>query len=98
VIENTYNRLLFLGQYYFVSLASLLRLGLKDQLGFIKEKHEPHGNAGGDVPEPLENAAAKQKNPYEVYFPGPDFVPKTYSGRVTVFDTKRQPLNRIRDT
>jgi hypothetical protein len=38
VIENTYNRLLFLGQYYFVRLASLLRLGLKDQLGFIKGK------------------------------------------------------------
>ena len=33
----------------------------------------------------------------EVYFPGPDFVPRTYSGRVSVFRARKQPLNRIRD-
>ena len=98
VIENTYNRLLFLGEYYFDRLASLLRLGLRDQLDFIKGKERTaNGNAGDDAPEASENAAAKQKNPYEVYFPGPDFAPKTYPGRITVFRTKRQPLNRIRD-
>lgn len=31
------------------------------------------------------------------YFPGPDFQPKTYRGRVSVFRARRQPLNRIRD-
>ncbi len=97
VMENTYNRLLFLGGYYFRRLTSLLRLGL--QLGFIKGKaRTANGSAGDTAPAPLENPAANQKNPmYEVYFPGPDFVPKTYPGRVTVFRTKRQPLDRIRD-
>ena len=32
-----------------------------------------------------------------VYFPGPDFVPRTFAGRVAVFRARKQPLNRIRD-
>jgi hypothetical protein len=36
-------------------------------------------------------------NPMRAYFPGSDFQPKTYAGRVSVFRTRTQPLNRIRD-
>src|SRR5882762_4918398 len=98
VIENTYNRPLFLGQYYFERFTSRLRLALGDQLGFIKGKpRSANGNAAQAAPTPLENPVADQKNPYRAYFPGPDFVPKTYLGRVAIFRTKRQPLNRIRD-
>jgi thioesterase domain-containing protein len=97
VIENTYNRLLLLSEYYFRRFTSRLRLSLRDQLGFIKRKaRTPNWNAD-TAPASPENPAANQKNPYDVYFPGPDFEPKTYPGRVTVFRTKRQPLNRIRD-
>ncbi len=98
VIENTYNRFLLLSEYYFRRFTSWTRLSFRDQLGFIKRKaRTPNGNAADTAPVPPGNSGANQKNPFEVYFPGPDFEPKTYPGRITVFRTKRQPLNRIRD-
>ena len=32
-----------------------------------------------------------------IYFPGPEFVPRTYDGKIRVFRARRQPLDRIRD-
>ncbi len=43
-----------------------------------------------------ESAESKQK-PIKVYFPGPDYVPTSYGGRISVFRARRQPRNRIRD-
>jgi len=97
VMENTYNRLLFLAEYYFRRLTSLLVQS--SQLGFSKGKTRTKGTVSDAAPTRPQNGSAHQKNPmYEVYFPGPDFAPKTYPGNVTVFRAKRQPLNRIRDS
>jgi amino acid adenylation domain-containing protein len=43
-----------------------------------------------------ESAEVKQK-PIKVYFPGRDYVPARYNGRISVFRAHRQPRNRIRD-
>jgi aspartate racemase len=43
-----------------------------------------------------ESAESKQK-PFKVYFPGRDYVPANYGGRISVFRARRQPRNRIRD-
>ncbi len=43
-----------------------------------------------------ESAETKQK-PIKVYFPGRDYVPARYGGRISVFRARRQPRNRIRD-
>jgi aspartate racemase len=97
VLENTYNRLLFV-EYYLRRLTSLLRRGRVDQSPSSKEKADANGNARDPTTATAERTGAIHKNPmYEVYFPGADFVPKTYPGRVTVFRARRQPLNRIRD-
>jgi thioesterase domain-containing protein len=32
---------------------------------------------------------------HRVYFPGPEFVPKTYPGRVLVLRVDKQPRNRV---
>ena len=50
---------------------------------------------GETTPSPA--AVAKRKH-HEVYFPGPNFVPRTYEGRITVFRVQRQPRQRIRDS
>ncbi len=99
VMENTYNNLWYF-EYYARRLVSRQRLGIKKLLSFIRRK------ALGTVTNPddeksasaLEEFTKRKRDPrLEAYSPGPDFVPKTYSGCVTVFRTRRQPLNRIRD-
>ncbi|MEO6239475.1 MAG: thioesterase domain-containing protein, partial [Vicinamibacterales bacterium] len=42
-------------------------------------------------------ATAPEKDPLQVYFPGPGYTPKTHSGRVAVFRALQQPRYRIRD-
>ncbi|MEN3329445.1 MAG: hypothetical protein V7638_4252 [Acidobacteriota bacterium] len=43
-----------------------------------------------------ESGESKQK-PIKVYFPGRDYVPTRYGGRISVLRARRQPRNRIRD-
>jgi amino acid adenylation domain-containing protein len=97
VLENTYNKFLYVG-YYARRIRSSLKLGFRDQIELLRKK------AGGQSEQTAqaETSGAKETttelaNPMHAYFPGPDFQPKTYAGRVGVFRTRTQPLNRIRD-
>lgn len=99
VLENTYNRFLFV-EYYFRRVSSMLRLSLGEQFGFLKKRLQTTGRQSRrPVENPASESSAKRcRNPViDVYFPGPDFVPRTFSGRVSVFRARKQPLNRIRD-
>jgi len=65
---------------------------LKNQLEFIRKK------ARGVLMSRMSTDAKRKRNPlHEIYFPGPNFVPRTYKGRIAVFRAHRQPRQRIRD-
>jgi aspartate racemase len=90
VAENTYNRFFYL-KHYANQLVWLTRLSFNDKLSFIGKK------ARGMLKN-FFGSAMKKRNPvHELYFPGPDFVPRTYSGRIEVFRARHQPRERIRD-
>ncbi|MFN2529809.1 MAG: amino acid adenylation domain-containing protein [Pyrinomonadaceae bacterium] len=97
--ENTYNYFWHLEQYW-IRLANLARLGVRQQLSFLKKKA---GNALTDLGNHISTVAGagspryKQNPLYDLYFPGPDFVPRTYEGRIAVFRVREQPRYRIRD-
>jgi aspartate racemase len=98
--ENTYNHFWYLEQYW-IRLVYLARLGLREQLSFIKKKtRDALTNLGRQISifVGAEGFAKQKRNPlYDLYFPGPDFVPRTYEGRIAVFRVHEQPRNRIRD-
>ena len=98
VLENTYNRFLFV-EYYFRRLVSLLRLRPHEQLRQIGKKLQGRSDSSQSGGQATTTGAGQQsRNPVlAVYFPGPDFVPRTFAGRVAVFRARKQPLNRIRD-
>jgi acyl transferase domain-containing protein/thioesterase domain-containing protein/acyl carrier protein len=96
VIENTYNRLVYV-EYYIRRIRSLLRLGRKEKMEFIKRKITRATNKDRGA-QPASGSGNGNRNPMRVYFPGSGFVPKTFNGHVSVFRVPRQPLNRIRDT
>jgi aspartate racemase len=94
VIENTYNWFLYV-RYYYRRFKSLLRLSTTEKIQLLKRKL-----AGASSPQSLANLASsslQHRNPLHIYFPGPEFVPRTYDGKLTVFRVRRQPLDRIRD-
>jgi amino acid adenylation domain-containing protein len=93
VLENTYNKFLYV-EYYARRLRTSLRLGLRNQLPLIGKKTS---QSSGDETSVPANEPKVLPNPMDAYFPGPDFQPKTYAGRVAVFRTRTQPLNRVRD-
>ena len=95
VMENTYNYF-WQAQYYARRFAWLTLLGLKKQLSFVKKKGDKGVDKTGDELPVITAGSAKQK-PFKVYFPGPDYVPTSYSGRIVVLRARRQPRNRIRD-
>jgi amino acid adenylation domain-containing protein len=95
VLENTYNKFLYV-EYYARRLRSSLRLGFKDQVNFIKKQPRELSETEPKRDAPT-NGTKALANPMNAYFPGPNFRPKTYAGRVSVFRTRTQPLNRIRD-
>jgi thioesterase domain-containing protein/acyl carrier protein len=97
VLENTYNRFLYI-EYYAKRLRSFLQLNRRDKLEFVKRKTSGGDGTQNGAPTTSADQPAKTlRNPMHAYFPGPDFKPKTYGGRVAVFRTHKQPLNRIRD-
>jgi len=97
--ENTYNYLWFLEQYW-NRLIWLARVGPREQFSFINKKtREVLTNLGAHISTFLGARSLKRKhNPiHDLYFPGPDFVPRTYEGRIAVFRVREQPRKRIRD-
>ena len=96
VIENTYNRLLYV-EYYIRRIRSLLRLSIEEKMKVIKRKITSVMNRNRGA-RPAAGSEIGNRNPMHVYFPGSDFVPKTFNGRVSVFRVPKQPMNRIRDT
>jgi len=100
VMENTYNYVWFL-EYYFRRLRALPRLNLRAQFSLLKKKASDSVTKFRFRTGVAEDAGSPQhprNRLHEVYFPGPDFVPKKYPGRISVFRIHRQPTNRIRDT
>lgn len=95
VLENTYNKFLYV-EYYAKRIRASLKLGLKDQLTLIKQTSTKPAQAAGEEGQ-SSNGSENLANPMRVYFPGPEFQPKTYPGKVSVFRAHSQPLNRIRD-
>ena len=87
VVENTYSIFFYL-EHYADRLVWLTRLGFRNKVSFIKKYAQ----------DAFMREAKRKRNPlHEIYFPGPDFVPRTYNGRIAVFRTRRQPRQRIRD-
>ena len=88
VLENTYNKFLYV-EYYARRLRTSVRQGVTEL--FNRKDDAPKAPSEG-LP-----GVAEKANPMQAYFPGPDFQPQTYPGRVAVFRARSQPLNRIRD-
>lgn len=100
VMENSYDYYRWHLEQYAHRLRSLMRLDLKSQLGFIKKKAKSALRIIRYRISPFDGAVSvrRKRNPIlDIYFPGRDFVPKTYEGRIEVFRVRRQPLSRIRD-
>jgi aspartate racemase len=96
VMENTYNYFWLL-QYHTSRVISSMLRGIKKQLSLINKKSQSavtNGNSSTSVPA---NSAERKQQTVKVYFPGPDFVPTSFEGRIAVFRTQRQPRTRIRD-
>ena len=92
VAENTYNIFFYLKHYANRALW-LTRVGLKDKISFLTKKTRR------TLKDFAVGAANRKRNPvHELYFPGPDFVPRIYSGRIEVFRARHQPRERIRDS
>lgn len=96
VLENTYNRFLYV-EHYARRLRSLLRVIFNEQLSFLSRKTGDGRPPARPTKVVTGSVATNRKNPKSAYFPGPGFAPKKYDGSITVFRVRRQPLNRIRD-
>jgi thioesterase domain-containing protein len=84
VMENTLTSFWYVA-YYLKQLGSLGRRSMSNRIAFMKARL-------------ARSASEPKRDPvHEVYFPGPEFVPKTYAGRLAVFRARKQPLYRIRD-
>jgi aspartate racemase len=94
--ENTYNHFWYVEQYW-IRLVCLARIGMRGKLSFIKKKTRDALTNLGNRISGADSAKAKRNPLHELYFPGPDFVPRTYGGRIAVFPVREQPRNRIRD-
>jgi len=94
VMENTYNYFWQI-EYHARRFAWLTLLSLKNKLSFVKRKAGNNGETG--LPVITAGSAGPKQKPFKVYFPGPDYVPTRYGGRIAVFRARHQPRNRIRD-
>lgn len=83
VMENTYNYFWYL-EHYIKRLRFWLRLPAKGKISFINSQWHK-----------VANRRSPESVLHRVYFPGPEFVPKTYAGRVLVLRVIKQPRNRI---
>ena len=95
VVENTYSIFFYL-EHYAGRLVWLRRLDFRNQLSFIRKKARGALTRISSLGRGEE--VKRRRNPlHEIYFPGPDFVPRTYNGRIAVFRAHEQPRQRIRD-
>ena len=93
VMENTLNYRWYL-EHYTGRLVWLKGLGFRDQISFLKKKTK---SALKNMIS-LSSTSESSRNPiHDIYFPGPDFVPKVYEGRIEVFRVSQQPRHRIKD-
>jgi thioesterase domain-containing protein len=86
VMENTLTAF----WYFKYSLRKLASQGRKRMASGMAMLMKPRPTA-------TDSAPPKRDPMPEVYFPGPGFVPKTYSGRLAVFRARKQPRYRVRD-
>ena len=96
VMENTYNYF-WQFEYYARRFAWRTLLGLKNKLSFVKKKAENGNGVEVITAESANRKKSPKQKPIKVYFPGPDYVPTSYGGRIVVLRARRQPRNRIRD-
>jgi len=95
VMENTYNYFWLLEFHVRRAILRTLR-GIRKQVGLNKKTQDVVSDNGGITFTSVPDDERKQKT-FEAYFPGRDFVPTFFEGRITVLRTQRQPHNRIRD-
>ena len=102
VIENTYSYLRFHLDYAFQRVRRLLRRApakhviLPDVVGWLARRRQDVRDIGRSITgAPLSPRPRNLQR--AIYWPGKDFVPPTYSGRITLFRVKKQPFTRIRD-
>jgi thioesterase domain-containing protein len=97
ILENTYSYYWYV-EHYAGRVWSLLRMNPRNRLAFIKKKAQDFLANFGAIAGRDQTSRSRTINPlHETYFPGAQFVPPTYRGRIAVFRVRRQPLNRIRD-
>jgi amino acid adenylation domain-containing protein len=84
VMENTYNYLWYV-EHYVKRLRFWLRLPAKRKVRIINSHWR----------KVVSNRHSPESVLHRVYFPGPDFEPKTYAGRILVLRVMKQPRNRI---
>jgi thioesterase domain-containing protein/acyl carrier protein len=84
VMENTYNYFWYL-EHYARRLRFWLRLPARRKISVI----DSHWR------KVVFNRHSPESVLHRVYFPGPDFEPKTYAGRILVLRVIKQPRNRI---
>jgi len=84
VMENTYNYFWYL-EHYVERLRFWARLPAKAKLSFITSQWR----------KVLASRHLPENSLHRVYFPGADFQPRTYPGRILVFRVLKQPRNRI---
>jgi amino acid adenylation domain-containing protein len=96
VAENTYSVFFFL-DHYAHRLIWLSKIDLRDKINFIRKKARGALRKLDRKILARESAQHKRNPLHDVYFPGPDFVPRTYNGRIAVFRVRRQSRQRIRD-
>jgi len=98
VMENTYNYF-WLVEYHASRMILRALRAIKNQFGLRNKKVQDQASNNGDE---LSTSAGpdyykRKQSTLRAYFPGRDFVPTFFEGRITVFRTQRQPHNRIRD-
>ncbi len=92
VLENTYNRFLYL-TYYARRLQALWQMSFQARNKLIAAKlRSLRGRSNSEG-----QAETFLRNPLAAYWPGAEYKPKLISGRLAVFRARRQPLDRIRD-
>ena len=98
VMENTYNKTWLL-TYHAKRLTSLTLRGIRKQLELFKNERGRLANNGDETSATaVADVAERKRKTIRLYFPGRDFVPSSYRGRIAVFRTERQPRNRIHDS
>lgn len=97
VMENTYNKAWLL-TYHAKRLTSLTLRGIKKQLELFKNGKDALTNNGDKTSgSDFAEVAERKRKTIKLYFPGPEFVPTSFAGRITVFRIRRQPRDRIHD-